>query len=323
MDSSELTRSRRDFLGRSAVLAVAGLHAVAAARVHGQAGPHGSALALEPLGDGALFIRGPDSNVLVLDSDEGLVMVDGGHAGWFAALQAAVAGHFPDRPWRALINTHWHREQTGANEALGGQGIEIIAHENTALWLETEIWQRWSGRTFAPLPAAGLPTTRLWGDGSLQLGGRTLHYGYLRGAHTDGDLWVYDDSADVLVTGGLVSNGRWPELDWWTGGFIGSMLDSFATLLTVPGENTRIVPAFGPLMSLQELRAQNQMYLTIFDRLHAAFIRAESLDEVLLARPTAEYDAQMGDPAQFLALAWQSIQGHLRDPQNDRILNLP
>src|SRR5690606_34558623 len=138
-----------------------------------------------------------------------------------------------------------------------------------------------------------------------------------------GDIWLWFEDEDVLVTGGLVSNGRWPELDWWTGGFIGSMLDSFVTLLTVPTATTRIVPAFGALMSLDELRAQNQMYLTIFDRLHAAFIRAESLDELLQARPTAEFDAQMGDPTQFLTLAWQSIQGHLRDPQNDRILNLP
>jgi cyclase len=173
------------------------------------------------------------------------------------------------------------------------------------------------------LPAAALPVTRFFDDGTLQFGDRTLHHGYMRGAHTDGDIWVYCEEENVLVTGGLVSNGRWPELDWWTGGFIGNLLDSFVTLLTVPDENTRIIPSFGPLMNLAELRAQNQMYLTIFDRLHAAFIKSESLEEVLTSRPTAEYDAAMGDPTQFLTLAWQSIQGHLRDPQNDRFLNLP
>jgi cyclase len=319
MDNKKRRTSRRSFLKRSALLAASGLPWVEARMALGQALP----LVATRLGESVLFVQGPDSNVLVADSSEGLVLVDGGHADWFEPLHAAIRERFPGRPYRALINTHWHREQTGSNEALGAQGVEIIAHENTQLWLGTEIWQRWSGQTFAPLPAAALPVTRFFDDGTLQFGDRTLHHGYMRGAHTDGDIWVYCEEENVLVTGGLVSNGRWPELDWWTGGFIGNLLDSFVTLLTVPDENTRIIPSFGPLMNLAELRAQNQMYLTIFDRLHAAFIKSESLEEVLTSRPTAEYDAAMGDPTQFLTLAWQSIQGHLRDPQNDRFLNLP
>jgi hypothetical protein len=31
----------------------------------------------------------------------------------------------------------------------------------------------------------------------------------------------------------------------------------------------------------------------------------------------------MGDPTQFLTLAYDSFQGHVRDPQNDRFLNIP
>jgi len=275
------------------------------------------------LGDRALFVRGPDSNVLVVDGSEGLILVDGGHARWAADLHAAIARQFPSRPYRALFNTQWHPEQTGSNQRLGEQGVEIIAHENTMLWESIEVWQRWSGQTFAPLPAAALPKTTFFEDGSRRIGDREVHYGYLRAAHTDGDIWVYFDDEDILVTGGLVSNGRWPEIDWWTGGFIAGLLDSFVTLLSVPGPATRIVPAYGDLMTLDELRAQNQMYLTIFDRLHAAFIKSASLEDLLAERPTAEFDARMGDPTQFLTLAFQSIQGHVRDPQNDRFLNIP
>ena len=94
-------------------------------------------------------------------------------------------------------------------------------------------------------------------------------------------------------------------------------------MLTVPDEATTIVPAYGALMTRAELRAQNQMYINIFDRLHGAFIRSESLDEILGHKFTAEYDADMGDPTQFMTLAFQSLQGHLRDPQSDRILNIP
>ena len=275
------------------------------------------------LSDRALFIKGPTSNVLAVDSSEGIILVDGGDASWYDDLRQALEENFPGRPIRALINTPWHPEQTGANVPLGKEGVEIIAHENTMLWLSTEIWQRWSGKTFPPMPKDGLPTTTLWDDGALQIGDRTVQYGFMWNAHTDGDIWVYFGDEDILVTGGLVSNGRWPEIDWWTGGYIGGMLNGFVSLLTVPGDNTVIVPAYGDLMNREQLRAQNQMYLTILDRLHGSFIKSESLKDVLAEKPTAEFDASMGKPEHFLSLAFQGFQLRVRDPQNFRILNIP
>lgn len=275
------------------------------------------------LSDSALFIKGPDSNVLAVQSSEGLILVDGGHAAWYDSLRRTLDEHFPGVPIRALINTHWHPEQTGANIPLGTEGVEIIAHENTMLWLGTEVWQRWSDKTFPPLPEAALPKTTFWNDGPMQIADRTVHFGHMWNAHTDGDIWVYFEDEDVLVTGGPVSNGRWPDIDWWTGGYIGGLLDGFVSLLTVPGDNTRIVPAFGEVMTLEELKAQNQMYITVFDRLHRMLIDSRSREEVLAAGITAEYDERMGDPTRFLTLAFDSFQPRIRDPQNFRILNIP
>jgi len=192
------------------------------------------------------------------------------------------------------------------------------------LWLGTEVMQRGgAGKIFPPMPEAGLPTTTFYDDGSMTIGDRNIYHGHLWNAHTDGDIWVYFEEEDVLVTGGLVSNGHWPEIDWWTGGYIGGMLDGFVSLLTVPNGNTRIIPADGDIMTLEELRSQNQMYLTIFDRLHELFIKSYSLTEVLAEKPTAEFDAAMGDPTRFLTEAFHSFQGRVRDPQNYRILNIP
>jgi glyoxylase-like metal-dependent hydrolase (beta-lactamase superfamily II) len=319
---------RRNFLKKSAVLTGSAMPLMMSPALFAQAQLQSAQQAAQKvqaqrISDKVLFVKGPDSNVLIADSSEGLIMIDGGHTNWFAELHDAIAQNFPGRPYRALFNTHWHREQTGSNQPLGEQGVEIIAHENTKLWLSTEVWQRWSGVTFPPLPEAALPKTTFFEDGSIQIGDRLVQYGYMREAHTDGDIWVYLEDEDILVTGGLVSNGLWPDIDWWTGGFVAGMLDSFVSLLTVPTANTKIIPAYGDIMTLEQLRAQNQMYLTIFDRIHGSFIKSESLEELLTAKPTAEYDAQMGDPVRFLTLAYQSIQGHVRDPQNDRFLNIP
>jgi cyclase len=271
----------------------------------------------------ALFVKGPDSNVLVVDSSEGLILVDGGNESWSGKLLETIAENFPDRPYRALFNTHWHREVTGSNLALGQQGVEIIAHENTMLWESAEVWQRWSDITFAPLPAAALPGTLIQDDGSMTIGDTRIFYGYMRSAHTDGDIWVYFADEDLLATGPLVSNGRWPDIDWWTGGYIGGMLDGFVSVLSVPTASTKIIPGYGDLMDLDQLRAQNQMYLTIFDRFHGSLIKSWGLKDILAEKHTAEFEAQMGDATRFMTLAYQSFQGRVRDPQNYRVLNIP
>jgi glyoxylase-like metal-dependent hydrolase (beta-lactamase superfamily II) len=260
--------------------------------------------------------------VLAADSDEGVILVDGGHASWADALLAAVEQAFPGKTVRALINTHWHEEQTGANAKLGERGVEIVAHENTTLWLGSEVWVRWSDKKYPPLPEPARPKTSVYDPGRLTFGSRALDYGWARDAHTDGDLFVFFPEENVLAAGGFVSNTTWPIIDWWTGGWTVGMLNGFDRLLEVANSSTRIVPAVGPIMSLAELKAQHAMYLTVFDRVHTMLAKALAIDEVIAAKPTAEFDGRYGDPTQFLTLAFESTWGHLRDAHDTRLRNI-
>jgi glyoxylase-like metal-dependent hydrolase (beta-lactamase superfamily II) len=278
-------------------------------------------LATVRLSERMLVVPGSNANVLCADSNDGVILVDGGHASWADALLGTVASEFAGRPVRALINTHWHEEQTGANRLLGERGTEIVAHENTKLWLGTR--SGCAGRTkYPPLPPAALPSTTFYDSGRQQIADRTLEYVYMRDAHTDGDLCVFFPEENVLVAGGFVSNAGWPIIDWWTGGWTVGMLNGFDRLLEVANERTRIVPAAGPVMSWADLKAQQRMYLTIFDRIHALLLKAYGTEEVLAAKPTAEYDAVWGDPTQFVTLAFQSTWGHLRDAHDTRLRHI-
>jgi hypothetical protein len=75
-------------------------------------------------------------------------------------------------------------------------------------------------------------------------------------------------------------------------------------------------------MTYAELKAQQEMYLTVFERIHEMLIKAYSTEEVLAAKPTAEFDAKYGDPTQFVTLAFQSTWGHLRDAHDRRLRNI-
>ena len=306
--------TRRDLLRQAVALAGAALF-----RAPLIAQP---ALATTALSERMRVIAGPDGNVLAADSSDGIILVDGGHASWADALLQTVGGLFSGKPVRALFNTHWHEEQTGANRALGERGVEIVAHENTKLWLGTEVWVRWSDKKYPPLPKAAQPTTSVYDPGRMTFGGRVVEYGWARDAHTDGDLFVFFPDENVLVAGGFVSNTTWPVIDWWTGGWTVGMLNGFDRLLEVANQSTRIVPAAGPIMSFAELKAQHAMYLTVFERIHGSLIKALGVEETVAAKPTAEFDARYGDPTQFVTLALQSTWNHLRDAHDTRLRNI-
>jgi cyclase len=272
--------------------------------------------------NGMLAVMGPNATVLAVDSSDGIVMVDGGGAAWSGALLQTVTERIGEKPFRALFNTHWHTEQTGSNETLGAQGAEIIAHENTKLWLGTDVWVRWSDKKYPPLPPPARPKTTFYDSNDVtafRFGARRVECGHLLKAHTDGDLWAFFPDENVLAVGGVVSNDGWPIIDWWTGGWFVGMVDAFETLLTIANENTRIIPGNGPVMSLAELRAQQKMYGIIFDRLQELFTQARDIAEVLAAKPTAEFDAKWGNSDLFLTLAFQSFWGHLRDNHDRRL----
>jgi cyclase len=307
--------TRRDMLRHATALAGA---ALLPARLVAQ----GATLETVPLSPRMSAILGPDATVLAADTDDGVILVDGGHASWADALLQTVESLYPGKAVRALINTHWHEEQTGANRALGERGVEIVAHENTKLWLGTEVWVRWSDKKYPPLPKTAQPTTSVYDPGRMTFGGRAVEYGWARDAHTDGDLFIFFPDENVLVAGGFVSNTTWPVIDWWTGGWTVGMLNGFDRLLEVANERTRIVPAAGRVMSLAQLKAQQAMYLKVFDRIHGSLIKALGVDEVLATKPTAEFDAQYGDPKQFVTLALQSTWGHLRDAHDTRLRNI-
>ena len=85
-----------------------------------------------------------ESNVIAHTSAAGVLLVDGASAPAADALMKAVSSLPGGGSVHTIFNTHWHPEQTGSNEQLGKAGKTIIAHENTRLWLTTDVTWPWS-----------------------------------------------------------------------------------------------------------------------------------------------------------------------------------
>jgi len=152
---------------------------------------------------GATLLQGAGCNVIAVPGPEGALMIDGGLAANADALLSAVKGATRGSRTHTLINTHWHPEQTGANEAVGRAGGVIFAHEKTKTYLSNAVYSvTFKGRRPA-LPQAARPTKTIRSDGTMEFAGQQLEYGYMPAAHTDSDIYIHVPAMNLLVAGGV------------------------------------------------------------------------------------------------------------------------
>ncbi len=114
------------------------------------------------------------------------------------------------------------------------------------------------------------PTKTTYTTDALSFAGQDIEYGYMLQAHTDGDLYVYFKSSNVLAAGGVVSAEGWPRLDWETGGWIAGLVAGYDKLLKVRRTRTRrSCRPTAPCITRGDLEGQRKMYMTIYERLVA------------------------------------------------------
>ena len=267
-------------------------------------------LATTPLADNLFLITGAGANVVAAASTDGALLIDGGTEQRSSELLKLVTKQTHTTRIATLLNTHWHPEQTGSNLRVGKAGAKIIAHQNTKLWLQRKITVDWRPMPYGPLPKPALPTEITYTSGKLAAGTHTVEYGYLQQAHTDGDLYAFFKEANVLVAGGVVSADRWPILDYQTGGWIGGLVAGFDKLIKLADDQTRIVPADGPLLTKADLQAQRTMYFTIYDRLVKALTKGLGPNEAADTQPAKDLNPQWGDARPFVLMAFKSLWGH-------------
>ena len=262
-----------------------------------------------PLGENLYLLTGAGANVVVNTGADGVLMVDGGLAQNAAALAQAVAALPKGGPVRTLFNTHWHPEQTGSNLSLGQAGATIIAQENTRLWLQQNITWPWNHQTFQKFSKAAQPNKTFYDKGALDSG---IRYGYIPdAAHTDGDLYVYFPQQNVLAVGGVAYGQGWPEVDWWTGGWIGGIVGGLQRVQTIANKDTKIVPAVGPVLSFAEIAEQATMYGTIYDRLYQMINKGRGPSEGVAAKPAKEFEDKMGNADEFIRRSFESLWAYL------------
>jgi glyoxylase-like metal-dependent hydrolase (beta-lactamase superfamily II) len=270
---------------------------------------------LTPLDDRLFLLTSGGTNVLALSTSDGLVLTDSGAPELSEPLMASLRqlssnSGIPTVFTRIVFNTHWHPENTGGNEVLRQGGATIVAHENTRLWMATPVWIPSEDRYRPPRPKPAQPDRTFYLDGSMNEGGERVDYGYLIDAHTSGDIYVFFRGANVLAVGDVAAPVRDPELDYWTGAWIGGRVDAMDRLLALGDDNTRIVPGYGPVMSRADLRAERDVMKVIYDRTVERVRQGDYVDDMLKAGVMNGLARTWNDPRRFLHDVHKGLWAH-------------
>jgi cyclase len=308
----------------------AALAAAQSARVPPPAPPTGD-LDVLPVQGNVYMIAGAGGNITVQIGEMGVLVVDTGLGSMSDKVIAAVR-KLSNKPLQYIVNTHFHQDHTGGNEAIRKAGVtitganvtgnltdarvgaQIIAHEN--------VLDRMSAPTGkqAPTPADSWPTeTYTSGQKEVFFNDEPVQVIYQPAAHTDGDSLVFFRRSDVISTGDIFVTTSFPFLDLEHGGSIQGEIDALNRILdlTIPKHDeeggTYVIPGHGRICDEFDVVEYRDMVTIIRDRVQAAIKRGMTLEQVKEAGYTKDYDVRydtktgFGSAASFIEAVYKSL----------------
>jgi len=260
------------------------------------------------LTDKVTLITGAGNNIVALGGDNGSLLVDCGDGAHAEGVLKLVG------PVKTVINTHWHLESTGANDAMAKAGAKLVSHIHTKLWMAQEIIHDWEHKVFPPRSKEAVPTETFYTTAKTTFGGEPIEYGLMPVAHTDGDIYIHFTQSNVLMAGDVVQPGKLPVLDWFCGGWIGGMQEAHRTLLRIANDATKIVPAVGPVMTKSEVQANLDVLTKVREQLVKLMKQGMGAKDMIEAKAVKDFEGQLsGDPEAFLYTAYRGLWAHARE----------
>lgn len=261
--------------------------------------------------DGLYMLIGSGGNIGLSVGDDGTFIIDSQYAPLTEKIQAAInaAG---GGAVEFLVNTHWHGDHTGGNENFGRAGAVIMAHDNVKTRLSSEqVMASLGGQVVPPSPAVARPVVTYPSRMTFHWNGNTINVFHASNAHTDGDSIVHFTNLNAIHAGDTFFNGGYPFIDVSSAGSIDGIIAAADAILSRSNADTKIIPGHGPLASRDDLRAYRDVVAQARQRIQALIDQGRSEDEVVAARPTAEWDEQWGsgfmNGETFTRLAYQSL----------------
>lgn len=264
----------------------------------------------EKLGDTTWMLTGAGGNIGLSVGEDAVFVIDDQFAPLVPKIKAAIAKITP-KPVQFVMNTHFHFDHTGGNEAFGKDGAWIVAHDNVRKRMSTEQVMSFIGARQPSSAKPGLPVITVAGSLSFHINGDEVHAFHVPNAHTDGDLIVHFRKGDVVHMGDVYFNGFYPFIDFGSGGTADGVIAAVDRVLALATDKTKIIPGHGPLASKADLQTYRDLLATVTQRIKKLRAEGRSDAQIRDAKPAADFDARYGGgfikPDQFVQMMLGAI----------------
>src|SRR5262249_27796964 len=236
-------------------------------------------------------LEGSGGTIGALVGPDGVFMVDAQFAPLTDKIVAAVKG-ISNGNIRYLINTHVHGDHTGGNENFAKLGVTLFSREELRNRLAHPAPNA-NGTPGTPAPPAALPIITYSGKLVFHMNGDDVEAIPIVKAHTDGDTLVRFPKQDVLMTGDYFRSLGYPNIDRANGGTLQGMLEGLALTISLCGPNTKVIPGHGAIVDKAFVTAHRDMIIAIRDRVAQLVKEGKTLEQVIAAKPSADYDSKV------------------------------
>jgi cyclase len=262
----------------------------------------------EKVADGFYVLFGVGGNIAASIGPQGVLIVDTQFTEIVAKYKAAIR-ELGGAKIVFAIDTHWHVDHADGNHVLGPDGTWLVAQENSRRMLtERNVLEFGDSRLEqAAYPAAALPIIAFDDRMQMHFNGERVDLAHFGPAHTAGDAAVFFRGRNVVHLGDVLI-GSYPIVDAENGGSLEGMIAFCDATLAEIDETTVVIPGHGSLMRRTDLVAYVTMLKTVRDRMKPLIAGGATLEQVLAARITAEWDGQRGNPTTFVSGSFASLK---------------
>lgn len=264
----------------------------------------------EKLSATTYMMTGEGGNLGLSIGDDAVFVIDDQFAPLTPKIKAAIA-KLTKKPVKFVLNTHWHFDHTGGNENMGKAGALIVAHENVRKRMSVEGFIKFFGMKTKAEPKVALPVVTFTRDISFHLNGDEVYVYHVANAHTDGDAVVHFRNSNVIHMGDTFFNKLYPFIDTSSGGKVDGMLKAADQALELANDSTKIIPGHGPLGNKADLKAYREMLASVSGKIKALIKDGKTLEQVLAAKPSAEFDAVWGNgflkPQKWVEMLYENL----------------
>ena len=272
--------------------------------------PDETEIRIQKVTENLYLFFGLGGNIAVLIGDDGVLIVDDQIPSLIPKIKDAIK-EIGGGDLVYTINTHWHFDHAEGNLALDPKITKIISQSNAREYMaKGGLIDMVANRiNQEPYPDYALPVITYENGMTLYFNNEEIEIVHFGPAHTSGDSAVIFHNQNAVHYGDVFVTEGYPFIDVSSGGSIDGIINFLSKSLIKLKPGAIILPGHGEIATIQDVEDTIIMLKTVRERILKMIDEGKSLQEVIDAKPTKDFDEKYPDwLGNFVNRAYTSLK---------------